>query len=63
MRQKAVGAILYAALYVLEISAALIPERVQGAKAEHTVEILRLCLVTGEIYTFFVFVIAKAVFH
>ena len=63
MRQKAVGAILYAALYVLEVPAALIPECVQGTKAEHTVEILRLCLVTGEIYTFFVFVIAKAVFH
>ena len=63
MRNGASGAILYSALYVNEVSAALIAERKERAAAEHTVEKFTLHLVAGEVFAFLVFEIFTVVSH
>ena len=64
MRNKAIGAVLYSFFYVLKISSAFVPKRIEGAVAEKAVEkLLVFCLVAGEIYTVFILEIRKIVVH
>ena len=63
MRNEAVGAILDSVLYVRKITAAFVAKRKERTATEHTVEHLSRGLVTGKVFTFFVFEIGMTVFH
>ena len=63
MRNSAGRTVLNSALYVNEVSAALITEWKKRTAAEHTVEKVPLYFVAGEVFTFLVFEVFTAVFH
>ncbi len=63
MRNQAVGAVLDSLLGIAEIAAAFAAQSIQRTKAKQAVEMLTGILMTGEILTFSVFKIVKAVFH
>lgn len=63
MRNCAGGAILYSALDINEISAALIAQRKKRTTAEHTVKVISQNLMTGKIFAFLVLKILTAILH
>ena len=63
MGNVAVGAILNALLQVHEVASALVAKSVQRAATKHTVEIVPIYLMAGEVFTGIIFEICTAVFH
>ena len=63
MRNKTIRTAFDFIIYIFKISSAFISKRIKRTKTKHTVKILPCIFVTGEIFTFGVFIIIVIILH